>query len=45
MDRPSSKILLVEDEKNVGCTLMERFAKEGFEMVWAKTQAAAIHEI
>lgn len=35
------RLLVVEDEKNLGLTLMERLQKEGFEVVWAKTQEEA----
>jgi len=38
-------LLVVEDEVNVGLTLTERFAKEGFEVAWAKTVEDAKAEI
>ena len=44
-DSIASKILLVEDEKNVGSTLLERFEQEGFEAVWVKTQKEALCSI
>jgi two-component system, OmpR family, alkaline phosphatase synthesis response regulator PhoP len=44
-DRPSPRILLLEDEKNVGSTLVERLRKEGFEVVWASTCEEAELEI
>jgi DNA-binding response OmpR family regulator len=40
-----SKILLLEDEKNVGSTLIERLEKEGFEVQWLSTVASAQQEI
>jgi two-component system alkaline phosphatase synthesis response regulator PhoP len=44
-DRTASRLLFVEDEKNVGSTLVERFAHEGFEVVWVTTVEAARFEI
>lgn len=38
-------ILVVEDEKNLGSTLMERLTKEGFQVSWAKSQTEALSEI
>ena len=35
-------LLVVEDEKNVGTTLVERLRKEGFQVVWAATQKEAV---
>lgn len=35
------KILLLEDEVNVGSTLCDRLSHEGYEVVWAKTLADA----
>lgn len=35
VDRPSARILVLEDEKNVGLTLVERLRKESFEVAWA----------
>ncbi len=44
--RPSgAKILVVEDETNVGSTLVERLGKEGFSVTWSKTAADAQMEI
>lgn len=37
-----SRILVVEDEVNVGRTLTERLAAEGYEVVWARTAAEAL---
>jgi DNA-binding response OmpR family regulator len=45
LDRNTSRLLLVEDEKNVGSTLFERFQKEGFDVTWATTAKEARHEI
>jgi two-component system alkaline phosphatase synthesis response regulator PhoP len=39
------RILLVEDELNVGSTLVERLRKEGFEVAWANSVAEARAEI
>jgi len=36
-----SRLLLVEDEKNVGSTLVERLEKEGFEVSWNNSVAQA----
>jgi two-component system alkaline phosphatase synthesis response regulator PhoP len=36
-----ARILVVEDETNVGRTLTERLAAEGFRVAWAKTAAEA----
>ena len=44
-DKVVSKLLLVEDEKNVGATLMERLELEGFETSWVTTVEAAKSEI
>ena len=35
------KILIVEDEENVGSTLSERLTEEGFDVTWAKTRIDA----
>jgi two-component system alkaline phosphatase synthesis response regulator PhoP len=44
-ERVSARLLVVEDEKNVGRTLVERLRKEGFEVAWASTAAEADLEI
>lgn len=44
-ERGMQKILLVEDERNVGSTLEERLQKEGYEIVWAKTGEEARLEL
>ncbi len=41
VDLQKAHILLVEDEKNVGSTLVERLQKEGFEVSWATSQEEA----
>jgi len=38
----ASNLLVVEDEWNVGSTLVERLKKEGFHVEWAQTASAAI---
>jgi DNA-binding response OmpR family regulator len=38
-------ILVVEDERNVGLTLVERLRKEGMEVAWSRTGAEAEIEI
>jgi two-component system, OmpR family, alkaline phosphatase synthesis response regulator PhoP len=45
VERNQSRILLVEDEKNVGSTLVERLEREGFEVIWVKTVETAQFEI
>jgi DNA-binding response OmpR family regulator len=40
-----SRLLVVEDEKNVGSTLVERLNKEGFVVHWASTVAQALEQI
>lgn len=45
VDPLKSKILLVEDEKNVGSTLVERLELEGYDIFWAQTIQAAKLEI
>jgi DNA-binding response OmpR family regulator len=40
-----SRLLVVEDEKNVGLTLTERLRGEGFDVAWATTAAEAELEI
>ncbi len=40
----AERILLVEDERNVGSTLQERLIREGYGVVWAKTcEEARMH--
>jgi two-component system, OmpR family, alkaline phosphatase synthesis response regulator PhoP len=39
------KVLVVEDEKNVGLTLVERLRKENFEVTWATSAQEAQTEI
>jgi two-component system, OmpR family, alkaline phosphatase synthesis response regulator PhoP len=41
----ASSILVVEDERNVGLTLVERLRKEGFEVAWSTTVEEARLEI
>ncbi len=36
-----AKLLVVEDEKNVGTTLVERLDREGFEVTWVKSVVEA----
>lgn len=45
VEKPVSRILVLEDEKNVGLTLVERLRKEGFDVAWATTVAEASLEI
>jgi two-component system alkaline phosphatase synthesis response regulator PhoP len=44
-ERQLPRILVVEDERNVGSTLTERLKKEGFETSWATTAEEARAEI
>lgn len=44
-DRPTSRILVVEDERNVGSTLVERLRQEGFDVAWATSVSEARLEI
>jgi two-component system alkaline phosphatase synthesis response regulator PhoP len=44
-ERTSPKLLVVEDERNVGSTLVERLRREGFEVAWATTAEEARLEI
>ena len=37
----TARLLVVEDERNVGATLVERLRKEGFEIEWAATAEEA----
>lgn len=41
----TSRILVVEDERNVGLTLVERLRKEGFDVAWASSASEARMEI
>ncbi len=41
IQNPHFKILYLEDEVNLGSTLSERLAKEGFEIIWEKTVKSA----
>lgn len=40
-----SRILVVEDERNVGSTLVERLQKEGFGVTWVTSQGEALHQL
>jgi two-component system alkaline phosphatase synthesis response regulator PhoP len=44
-ERNASRLLLVEDERNVGITLLERLKSESFDVVWAVTAEDAIFQI
>lgn len=44
MPNVAARILLVEDERNVGSTLAERLREEGFEVTWATTAREAALE-
>ena len=44
-DNLVSKLLLVEDEPNLGSTLVERLELEGFEVTWSSTVEKAKEEI
>lgn len=44
-DRPSARLLVVEDEPTLGATLVERLTRSGFEVNWARTVAAAQAEL
>jgi two-component system alkaline phosphatase synthesis response regulator PhoP len=41
MAESTHKLLVVEDEKNVGLTLVERLRREGFDVTWATTAIEA----
>src|SRR4051812_2907397 len=41
-EQPLSRILLVEDEKNLGSTLVERLQREGYEALWVNSREAAL---
>src|SRR5689334_6087710 len=45
MAEKQARLLVVEDERNVGLTLVERLKKEGFEVVWATTAEEALLEV
>jgi DNA-binding response OmpR family regulator len=45
VEKITSRILVLEDERNVGLTLVERLKKEGFDVAWATTTAEADLEI
>jgi len=45
VDRGPSRLLLVEDEKNVGSTLLERLQSEGFDVTWVLTVEDATFQI
>jgi two-component system alkaline phosphatase synthesis response regulator PhoP len=44
-DRGTSRLLLLEDEKNVGSTLVERLKAEGFGVTWVMTVEDALFQI
>lgn len=44
-ERPSARLLVVEDEHNLGATLLERLTRSGFEVVWARSVTAAQEEL
>jgi two-component system alkaline phosphatase synthesis response regulator PhoP len=45
IDRAISRLLLVEDEKNVGSTLLERLKAEGFDVTWVPSAEEAMFQI
>ncbi len=45
VEKPVARLLVVEDERNVARTLVERLRKEGFDVAWASTAAEADLEI
>lgn len=45
VETKAARLLVVEDERNVGLTLVERLRKEGFEVEWATTAEEARLEI
>ncbi|MFL5815782.1 MAG: response regulator transcription factor [Bdellovibrionia bacterium] len=45
VEKINSRILVLEDERNVGLTLVERLKKEGFDVAWATTTAEAYLEM
>lgn len=44
-DRPSARLLVVEDEPTLGATLVERLTRSGFDVAWVRTVAAAQTEL
>ena len=44
-EKSSARILVIEDERNVASTLVERLEKEGFSVTWAQTAEEARQEI
>ncbi|MEK6579977.1 MAG: response regulator transcription factor [Bdellovibrionota bacterium] len=45
MSEKKAKILLVEDEKNVGSTLTERLNRENYEVTWSQTKEDALLQL
>jgi DNA-binding response OmpR family regulator len=45
VERSGARLLLVEDEKNVGSTLVERLEREGFEVAWVCSVENALAEM
>jgi two-component system alkaline phosphatase synthesis response regulator PhoP len=44
-ERAAARLLVVEDEPNLGATLHERLTRSGFEVVWARSVAGAQAEL
>lgn len=44
-ERTATRLLVVEDERNVGSTLVEWLRKEGFDTAWARTGEEALLEL
>jgi DNA-binding response OmpR family regulator len=44
-ERPPARLLVVEDEHNLGSTLKERLIRSGFEVTWARSAAGARAEL
>lgn len=44
-ERPARRLLVVEDEANLGQTLSERLTRAGHEVVWARSVAGAKEEL
>ncbi len=44
-DRTARRLLVVEDEPNIGQTLVERLVRAGHEVVWSRSVAAARDEL